>query len=236
MLEMYHNQPNRIELHDDVVGVEKSKLLVKEGEPVRLQLTLILRPDRPYVADEAADVRLHSTNGVAHRWYPVGSPDPALDQYRAAKMLPAERGQTVQPVEDGLNRAMFYDDLGNPQVSTEPFVDPNSDVDGAPNSAYETRTPYNDSLAYVPSDFNDGLSQAERDLRRQQALVDRTTAKKRREGSGPGTANSMRQEDAEKEESDNRRKEDRKDRKDDAGDDLKSGDSVKLDKEDKKGK
>ena len=196
---MYHNQDNMIELHDDVVGVEKARLQVSDGQPVRLHVTYILRPDRHYIADKNADVRLHSTNGVNHRWMPLNSPDPALEAYLAPQTGKVSDAQGVQPVVDGENRALFFDDLGNPKVSTEPMLDPN-DALGSPDSAYETRRPYGDNLAYVEGEFADGLSEPERQLRRQQALVDATTAKKRREGSGPGNANSLREDEAKAEE------------------------------------
>lgn len=79
---MYHDQMNMIELHDDVVGIDKARLEVKDGQPVKLHTTYILRPNRQYLTEKGADVRLHSTNGVNHVYAPLNSPDPRLDAYR----------------------------------------------------------------------------------------------------------------------------------------------------------
>lgn len=223
---MYHNQPNMIELHDDVMGVKKSHLEVKEGKPVLLHVVYVMRPDREYNADPEADVRLHSTNGVNHRYHPLNSPDPLI-----ADMIGNDREETLL---NGQNQQVMHDDTGAPFLAT-PLVPANSDVRSPLAAEGEASVGYDQALNYDPENIN-RPDHAELALRRQQELVDETTARKRRDGSGPGIANSMREEEVAEE----RRKQEKRDAKEEKRDskkeELKDGDSVKLDREEKKDK
>ena len=158
---MYHNQPDRVELHDDVVGVKQSKLEVKEGKPVLLHMTYVLRPDREYVAPENGVTRVHTTNGVQHRWYEVGAEDPALTAIAS--------DERVSPILNGENRQMIHDDAGDPFVTSAALTDANTLQSDAPNSAYETRR-YAEDLSYRPDEFQ---TDAEgKRVREQQRLID----------------------------------------------------------------
>lgn len=231
---MYHNQPNMIELHDDVVGIKKSRLEVTNGAPVLLHVTYVMRPDREYNADPEADVRLHSTNGVNHRYHPLNSPDPLISDIIG--------NDVEETLLNGQNQQVIHDDAGEPFLAT-PLVPANSDVLSPLAAEGEPSVGYREALNYNPENIN-RPDHAELALRRQQELVDETTAAKRRDGTGPGVANSIRAQDSEANRSNKRQDEQSKDEKreskreerEEKKDELKDGDSVKLDREDKRGK
>lgn len=64
---MYHNtNPNRIEAHDGT-EVQSAELDASNPEEPLLTVVYKLQPG----AYDSADLQLHSTNGVNHRYHPV---------------------------------------------------------------------------------------------------------------------------------------------------------------------